>query len=546
MTRSPKHYLHIATLAVTVLSIVSAQTVTVDTRSLETGRCQNSFIKHRLPHTTHAHGAEVTYYDSNGAGVAVNDLDNDGDLDIVLAQLKGQNSILWNEGKLIFRQESLSHGNSRSVATVDVNGDGLMDIVFTQSTGSLAYWQQTGAGFALSPLRGVTYPAYSMVWFDKDADGDLDLVTASYDSLLAKEMKDSFLFSQGAGVIYYEQVAGRFEASRLADTAQALALVLFDMNDDGKQDLIVGNDFEVPDYSFENTAEGWLEANPFSRTTRNTMSFASADIDNNGTTELFATDMKPDFSDTAALAAWMPLMQKSYERKTQAASQVEENFLYSRHANTSSSDNSGFDNIGYDLGIDATGWSWSGKFGDLNNDGLLDLYVVNGMIAKEVFAHLPEYELIEENKAFQQTARGFVPAPEWQLNALESGRGMTIADLDNDGDLDIVINNLESPASLFENQLCGGASLELELYDSSSANTRALGATVVLETSAGNLTREVMASSGYLSGDTIRLHFGVVSDAELTGLTIQWPTGEDTWLDTVEANTLLVVRRATP
>ena len=521
------------------LGVVNAQdadpALGVTVRSFASSTCTDTFIKHSLNHTTQARGDEVTFYDSNGAGLALGDLNQDGLIDMVLANLKGKNSIFWNEGGLEFRREAMSHGDSRAANIVDVNGDGWLDLVFTQNLGGLSYWQNGTQGLEPATLAGVTVPAYTMAWADLDRDGDVDLVTASYDTHLEKELKDSFLFSNGAGVVVYEQNDGQFSGTRLAETSQALALTLFDVNADGKLDILVGNDFEVPDYTFINSA-AWREAAPFTQTTRNTMSFASADINNDGLSELLATDMKPDFNDARALAAWTPLMQKSYERKTQAANQLEENMLYAPRG-------AGYQNLGARLGLDATGWSWSGKFGDLDNNGLLDLYVVNGMIARELFEHLPNFELVEENQVFRQTERGFEKAA-WNLNAAESGRGMSMADLDNDGDLDIVVNNLESPATLFENQVCGGESVELDLL-SDTENTRALGAKVTLETSHGSLLREVSSSSGYLSGDSARLHFGFPANATLNALKIVWPDGAVSELAAPEADTLVTVTRLT-
>ena len=511
--------------------------VNVGVTPLEPRECSATFVKHTLEHTTHAHGSEVTFFDSNGAGVAAGDLDSDGDLDIVLANLKGKNSILWNEGDLSFRKEALGYGNSRAVNLVDVDGDAQLDIVFTQSLGALSYWKNAQGTFEQTPLRGVTRNAYVLVWADLDADGDLDLVTASYDSLLEKELKDSFLFSSGAGVSVYEHTPTGFNETRLADTSQTLALTLFDLDKDGRLDILVGNDFEVPDYAFLNTVEGWLSDEPFATTTRNTMSFAAGDLDNDGQDELFATDMKPDFSDKKAIAAWMPLMEKSYQRKKSHNVQREENALYSRS-------DQGFENLAYSLKLDATGWSWSSAFGDLDNDGRLDLYVVNGMIAKEVFSHLPGNELVEANLAFRQTETGFERAPEWGLGALESGRGMTMADFDNDGDLDIVVNNLETPAVLFENQLCGGDGLEVDLRWHDSSNTRALGAVLNLHTSEGTFRREVRSGSGYLSGDPVRVHFGVPEGAEGLSLSIVWPDGAVSELADLTVNTLVTVTRA--
>jgi hypothetical protein len=194
--------------------------------------------------------------------------------------------------------------------------------------------------------------------------------------------------------------------------------------------------------------------------------------------------------------------------------------------------------------LDATGWSWSSQAGDLDNDGWLDLYVVNGMIAKEIFPYLPNYELIEKNQALRNLGNGtFAPAPEWNLGATASGRGMVMADLNNDGRLDIVVNNLKSPAQVFENQLCGGASLEVDLAWPESKNTRALGAQLALHTSTGTYYREVQAGSGYLSGDASRIHFGLPATAKLQQLDIIWPDGTQSNVNDLAPNTILKVTR---
>jgi len=206
--------------------------------------------------------------------------------------------------------------------------------------------------------------------------------------------------------------------------------------------------------------------------------------------------------------------------------------------------NGRFRNQAYDRMLDATGWSWSSKFGDLDNDGFQDIYAVNGMIAEELFNHLPNDELVEENRALRNDGSGyFVPAPEWGLGSTASGRGMSIADLDGDGDLDIVVNNLQSPAQLFENRLCGGHGLEVDLFWPDSRNTRAIGARLVVDTSVGRLYRDVRAASGYLSGDAARIHFGVPTGATLRSLEIQWPDGNVSQIDDPQPQTLLNISR---
>jgi hypothetical protein len=175
---------------------------------------------------------------------------------------------------------------------------------------------------------------------------------------------------------------------------------------------------------------------------------------------------------------------------------------------------------------------------------LLDAYVVNGMAARELFGHLPNDELVEENLAFRNTGRGgFVPAPEWGLNVSAGGRSMSIADLDQDGDLDVLINNLLAPALLLENRLCGGRGLEVDLHWPGSRNTRAIGAQLRLHTSRGDYLRDIRAASGYLSGDPVRVHFGLPLSSRPLALEIRWPDGQFSRLTSLQPSTLLVIQR---
>jgi hypothetical protein len=152
--------------------------------------------------------------------------------------------------------------------------------------------------------------------------------------------------------------------------------------------------------------------------------------------------------------------------------------------------------------------------------------------------------LVEENKAFRNHGDGmFAPAPEWNLASTSSGRGMMMADFDGDGDLDIVVNNLHGSAQLFENRLCAGSSLQVDLFWPGSKNTRAVGAQLELHTGRGVYRRDVRAMSGYLSGDPARLHFGFPNDAVLDYLDVYWPDGAVSRVDTLTPHTLLEVTR---
>jgi hypothetical protein len=514
-------------------------------------------MPHPLDFETSVRGDPIRMYDSNGAGLAIGDLDADGDLDLVFANLGGPNAVLWNQGGMRFRKQEFPYGNSRAAAVVDVDGDDLLDVVFTNRLGAPMWWRNTGSstgevqtsevsedlgglsdGFTQTPLPGVSAPAYAMAWGDLDHDGDLDLVTGSYDAELEQILRDSFMFGSGAGVFYYENQGNTFVPQRLAEKAQTLAIALFDVNEDGWLDIIAGNDFGVQDQVWLRGATGWQPAQPFAATTHSTMSFAAGDIDNDGSQELFATDMKPYAGDPETMAAWQPVMEGMHHAMLPGDPQIMENVLQVRQRDGS------FKNQAITAGIAASGWSWSSKFGDLDNDGRLDLYVVNGMAAEELFGHLPDDELVEQNQVFRNDGdKHFAAQPEWGLNATEGGRGMAMADLDQDGDLDIVVNNLRSPATVFENQLCAGEALEIDLRWPDGDNTHGVGARLTLFTSDGTLTREIQTVSGYASGDPTRVHFGLPAGSTLHRLDVRWPDGALSSFSDLTPGTLMTVTR---
>ncbi|MDP9351564.1 MAG: CRTAC1 family protein, partial [Chloroflexota bacterium] len=502
--------------------------------------CSGAFVRHELAHVTETGTEEVRMFASNGAGLAVNDLDDDGDEDIVLANLADPNTVLWNEGGLRFRKQELSHGDSRGVAIVDVDADGQRDVIFTRHTLPPTIWINGGEGKLLeSVLPGVEGKLWAMNWGDLDADGDLDMVGGAYDAGLEKDLGYSFMFTRsGGGVYFYENLGDSFGYNKLSERSEALAVALYDTDQDGASEILVGNDFDLPDQSWKRTVEGWTLARPFARTSHSTMSFDAGDIDNDGDLELFSTDMKPYYQDVRTLAKWRPLVTRMPHETFRGDPQIMENVLQVRRGEGK------YRNEAYARDADATGWSWSGKFGDLDMDGYLDLYVVNGMLATDLFDYLPERELIEENQVLRNVGgRRFERKPEWGLGSTASGRGMTQADLDRDGDLDIVVNNLAKPAELFENQLCEGRGMLVELRWPNSKNTSAVGASVLLHTSTGVYRRDVGVASGYLSGEPATLHFGIPDGAQPQRFEVRWPDGKVSFISDLSPQTELVVTR---
>jgi hypothetical protein len=211
------------------------------------------------------------------------------------------------------------------------------------------------------------------------------------------------------------------------------------------------------------------------------MSYDLGDVDNDGAFELFASDMKPYADDAETAAAWQPVLRALLsDAHPEGDPQLSKNMFQARGKDGA------WHNEAAARSLDGTGWSWASKFGALDQDGFLDLYVVNGMIELTTLGHLANHELVEENQALKNDGSGsFEPMPECGLGATERGRGLSMADRYKDGDMDIVVNNLQAQARLFENQLCQGSSLQVDLFWPGSGNSRGPGARLAFHNNEG-------------------------------------------------------------
>ena len=240
------------------------------------------------------------------------------------------------------------------------------------------------------------------------------------------------------------------------------------------------------------------------------------------------------------MAQWLPAMLKLTRPLSADDPQYIENTLQMW-------DGTNWQNTAYNLQLDATGWSWSATFADLDNNGWQDLYVVNGMKANDLLAYLPNGELSEDDLLFQTSDAKKYTITQRGLQHTGSGRAASMVDLDNDGDLDVVVNPIDGPAQLYRNNLCGTQSIIMTLIDESSRNRDAVGAVVRIQSPMGSQMRSVQVSSGYLSGRSTTIHFGLGTDTTVPTMHIQWPDGTYSMIDSLHSGAhYTITRKALP
>lgn len=504
--------------------------------------CSGTFVAHELDHTTLGRGVITAMSDGTGSGVLLEDLDDDGLIDIVLPNLADETSILWNEGGLRFERQPLIKGRFRQAITSDVDGDGDRDILLTTGLGppiTMSRADDQPRSFTRQEFRTRTV-AYSIAAGDLQGDGGLAFATGSYNAELTQNRDSRVLTQVDVGAAVHRltgPVENIVESEYLTVNAQALVTLMIDVDDDGRQDVFMGNDLGTPDKVWLNSSDGLIESNPFDTTTLSTMSLDVIDFDNDGDSDVLATDMAPMADEP--LDPWLDVM-PDIEAASVDDVQQAQNKLQLR-------DPDGYQDLAPDLGVEATGWSWSGIAGDLDNDGMLDLYVVNGMQAVAVFPELPDGLLVEENQAFRNVSGDLEPAPEWGLADTAGGRGMAQADMDNDGDLDVIINNLGEPSKLFENQICGGSSIVVDPVWDGVQNRDGLGAKVQVLADDTTYQRQISSNRGYLSSPPTEAHIGLGDHDDPVSVRVTWSDGGVTTIDDVAVGShLTVTRTASP
>ncbi len=520
----------------------------------------------------------ITYeYFYNGGGVAAGDFNNDGLIDLYFTSNQQPNKLYLNKGNFTFDDITRSAGVAgrtgwkTGVSVADVNGDGLLDIYVCYS-GDVVSSKRANQLFINNGNLSFTDKANEMgladegyttqaAFFDFDRDGDLDAFVMNHNIKSLRNFDAAFvkkLIDPDAGDRLYENINGKFiDISRKAGIISnplgyGLGINIADINNDGWPDIYVTNDYVEEDYLYINHKDGTFKESlqaAVGHLSNFSMGVDIADINNDGLLDIFTLDMLPKDNRRQKLL-YAP---DNYELYNNTVSNGFYHQLMRNMLQVNNGDGT-FSEIGQLSGISNTDWSWSALFADFNNDGKKDLFVTNGygrdmtnrdfvkFYANERLKHL---QGTTDSRMFQML-QGISSTPlhnyiyentgdfnfkdqssDWGFDEVNFSQGAVYADLDNDGDLDLVVNKMNQEAGIYKNntieQKIGGNYLKIQLI-SNTKNKFALGARVTAFAKSGIFTIENYPVHGFQSSMQLPLHF-TFTDKEIDSLLICWPDG---------------------
>lgn len=508
----------------------------------------------------------VFIYAYNGGGIAVGDINKDGLLDLYLSgtQSHTPNRLYLNKGDLRFEDVSAAAGVDDSlgvrygVVMVDVNGDGWLDIYVNKqdSPNTLYINNKNGTFTERAKEFGLDYCCSSTqtAFFDYDRDGDLDAYIGVNGEAKGKDytnkgLNDKFFRNNGDGT--FTDVT---EEAGLYDRGYALSVSVGDVNNDGWPDVYITNDFVWHDILYINNHDGtFTEAtkNVIKHTTEFGMGSDIADFNNDGLLDIVAVDMLPEdhwrkMSHMGSQNSFSPLFDST---------QMMRNTLQLNRGNGM------FSEIAQLSGIDETDWSWSPLFADYDLDGYSDLFITNGYKRDVANRDVTEYftraapitmlkrvpSIKLQNYAYKNLGDLTFEKVSiaWGLGDFVNSNGGIYADLDNDGDQELIINNIDTLSTIYRNnavELGKGNWLKVHL-EGSGKNTSGIGTRVQIRYGKESQIREFSATRGYLSSTQDALHFGLGETSIIDRLLVTWPDGSAQVIEHVKANQLLTLRQ---
>jgi enediyne biosynthesis protein E4 len=553
------------------------------------------------------------YY--NGAGVATGDVNNDGLVDIYFAaNSKGNNKLYLNKGGFKFEditQKAKVAGTAdwcTGVTMADVNGDGWLDIyVSTVSskyglTGHNELFINNGASLSASGEGGVSFTEsasdYGLntscfttqtAFFDFDRDGDLDcymlnqshhphanIVDTSnrknYDSLSGDRLyrNDGRLVSLPSG----GRKGGFTEIGAEAGIYQSnlgygLGLAIADINNDGWDDIYVGNDFHENDYYYVNQQNGTFKeegASHFNHYSRFSMGNDVADYNNDGQLDVVTVDMLPPDEKTVKTygSDENPDIYKVKLEIQGYQKQYSKNCLQKNNGNGVS-----FSETALQSGVSATDWSWCPLFADFDNDGNKDLFISSGIVKRPVdldfirFADKQKAKGMDATDKYDDETIAAMPdgsthpflfkgdgklsfkeiSKRWGTEKLNGcSNGAAYADLDNDGKLDLVVNCLNAPALILKNN--GQKKNHISIsFNGDSLNTKGVGAKAYLFSAGKMQYQQLTPVRGFMSSSSTVLHFGLDSVTRIDSILIVWPNQKYQLIKEPLVNKTLVVNK---
>ncbi len=521
-------------------------------------------------------------YFYNGAGVGAGDFNNDGLIDVFFAGNQVPNRIFLNQGRLQFKDVTAEArmprdtGWSTGVSVVDINNDGLLDIYICRigdfevlhSRNQLLVC--TGIDAAGVPMYkeaaaeyGLDFSGFSTqaLFFDYDGDGDLDcfLLNHSVHQNGSFSERKNFLgtYSALSGDRLFRNDGGRFtDATRESGInssaiSYGLGVTASDIDLDGYPDLYVGNDFHENDYLYINQHNGTFKdelTDKVMHTSQYSMGVDVGDINNDGYPDIISMDMLP--ADPYILKR--SLGEDEYNVFNLKRS-FGYNYQYTRNNLQLNRRNGMFSETGLYSGVYATDWSWAPLWMDFDNDGLKDLFISNGIPKRlndmDYINYVSNEEIQEKlrtnrmedkdmtlidkfpqiklpNRFFKNTGDvSFQDVNDQVTGDLPTySNGAVYADFDNDGDLDIIVNNVDDPVMLYRNntnEQNRKPSLELNLQGA-PANRNAVGAKVIVFAGSSIRTYEKFGTRGFLSGMETPVHVGLAG-TKADSILVVWP-----------------------